>query len=440
MDLLGKYRILRLLGEGATSKVFLAHDPFGNRDVAIKIVARGVRDGEEGSGGSKSERFQKKFFVAEASLAGKLTHPHIVQIFDAVAEADPAYIVMEYVRGGTLERHTQPEHLLPVGDVLEMIFKCTRALDFAWRLGVIHRDLKPANIMRVEEQRTDGHHQPGTNVKVSDFGAAMSISASETQVSGVGSPAYMSPQQIKEHPLNHQTDIFSLGVVMYQLLTGQLPFQGSNNYSMMYQITHAEPVPPSELRPDLPPALDAIVMRALQKSLDDRYPTWDAFSFDLAEAFRSESLRDQDSRIADSEKFNSLRRLSFFGDFSDVELWEVVRLAEWHRVAAGQPLLREGEAGDGFFIIADGEVKVTKGRKLLNVLSAGECVGEMAYLTPERGTRGADVSTLSDAVVIHLANSTLARASEACRHRFDRAFLRILVERLALANQRLTGV
>lgn len=429
MDLLGKYRVLRLLGEGATSKVYLAHDPFGRREVAIKVVARGADDG------GKTERYQRKFFVAEASLAGKLTHPHIVQIYDAVAEADPAYIVMEYVRGGTLERHIQPDNLLPVGDVLEIIFKCSRALDFAWRLGVIHRDLKPANIMRADDGAA-----AGTNVKVSDFGAAMSVSANETQVSGVGSPAYMSPQQIKEHPLNHQTDIFSLGVVMYQLLTGQLPFQGSNNYSMMYQITHAEPVPPSALRPELPPALDDSVMRALQKSLDDRYPTWDAFSFDLAEAFRGEALREQDTRIADSEKFNSLRALPFFRDFSDVELWEVVRLGEWHRVAGGQMLLREGDAGDGFFIIAAGEVKVTKGRKLLNVLSAGECVGEMAWLTPERGTRGADVSTLSEAVVIHFANATLEHASEACRHRFDRAFLRILVERLALANQRLTGV
>ena len=433
MDLLGKYRIQRLLGEGATSKVFLAHDPFGRRDVAIKIVARGD---DTGVSGSKSERYQRKFFVAEASLAGKLTHPHIVQIYDAVADADPAYIVMEYVPGGTLEPYISPDRLLPVGDVLEIIFKCTRALDFAWRLGVIHRDLKPANIMRVE----DGAAVGGTNVKVSDFGAAMSVSATETQVSGVGSPAYMSPQQIKEHPLNHQTDIFSLGVVMYQLLTGQLPFQGSNNFSMMYQITHADPVPPSALRPELPPVLDDIVMRALQKSLDDRYPTWDAFSFDLAEAFRTEAQRDHGNRIADSEKFNSLRRLAFFRDFSDVELWEVVRLGEWHRVAGGQMLLREGDPGDGFFIIAEGEVKVTKGRKLLNVLSAGECVGEMAWLTPERGTRGADVSTLSEAVVIHLANAALEHASEACRHRFDRAFLRILVERLSLANQRLTGV
>jgi serine/threonine protein kinase len=433
MDLLGKYRIQRLLGEGATSKVFLAHDPFGRRDVAIKVVARGD---DTRTSGSKSERYQRKFFVAEASLAGKLTHPHIVQIYDAVADADPAYIVMEYVPGGTLEPYIAPDRLLPVGDVLEIIFKCTRALDFAWRLGVIHRDLKPANIMRVE----DGSAVGGTNVKISDFGAAMSVSATETQVSGVGSPAYMSPQQIKEHPLNHQTDIFSLGVVMYQLLTGQLPFQGSNNFSMMYQITHADPVPPSALRPELPPVLDDIVMRALQKSLDDRYPSWDAFSFDLAEAFRTEAQRDHGNRIADSEKFSSLRRLAFFRDFSDVELWEVIRLGEWHRVAAGQMLLREGDPGDGFFIIADGEVKVTKGRKLLNVLSAGECVGEMAWLTPERGTRGADVSTLSEAVVIHLANAALEHASEACRHRFDRAFLRILVERLSLANQRLTGV
>lgn len=435
MDLLGKYRILRLLGEGATSKVYLAHDPFADRDVAIKLVASGPETG------GKAQRYQKKFFIAEASLAGKLTHPHIVQIYDAVAETDPAYIVMEYVRGGTLEPYIAPDRLLPVGDVLEMIFKCTRALDFASRLGVIHRDLKPANIMRVEEEQPDGSWKPGTNVKVSDFGAAMEVGADQTQVSGVGSPAYMSPQQIKEHPLNHQTDIFSLGVVMYQLLTGQLPFQGSNNYSMMYQITHAEPLPPVQLRPELPTSVDRIVMRALQKSLEDRYQNWDEFSFDLAETFRSEFLYEQENRIADSEKLNSLRGLPFFSEFSDVELWEVVRIGEWQRMPPGSPLMSEGEAGDGFYLLATGEVKVTKQKKLLNVLSAGECVGEMAYLNRSSGgRRGADVSTLSEATLVFISNAALDHASEPCRHRFDRAFLRILVERLALANARLSNV
>jgi len=355
-----------------------------------------------------------------------------VQIYDAVADADPSYIVMEYVAGGTLEPYCTPDRLLPMVDLVEMIFKCTRALDFAYRLGVIHRDLKPANILRAGSS--------GSDVKISDFGAALSASSDQTAVAGIGSPAYMSPQQVKDHPLNHQSDIFSLGVVMYQLLTGQLPFQGSNNISIVYQIANVEPPPPSALRKGIPPAVDAIVMRALKKSLEERYPTWDAFSFDLAETFRNEHLEEARERIADTEKFNTLRGLAFFRDFNDVQLWELLGFSDWQRVKPGTVLMHEGQPGDNFCILAAGEVKVTKNAKLLNVLSAGECFGEMAYLNEAAGTRGADVSTLREATVITVPTEALRRASDACRHSFDRAFLRILVERLSLANTRLTSV
>jgi len=404
--------------------VFLGHDPFTGRDVAIKAVRASVfADGEDG-------KISKKLFITEASLAGKLVHPHIVQIFDAVADADPSYIVMEYVAGGTLEPYTKPESLLPVPDVVEMIFKCSRALDFAHRLGVIHRDLKPANIL----------HAEGTDVKISDFGAALTVSSDQTQVSGIGSPAYMSPQQVMEHPLNHQSDIFSLGVVFYQLLTGHLPFLGTNNFSLVYQITHGDPIPPTQVRPDLPPCLDAIVMKALEKDLEKRYPTWDAFSFELAEVFRNEGMAAmRDARVGDSDKFNLLRGLGFFRDFSDVAIWEVLRLSKWRRLNQGDALMREGEPGDHFCVLAEGKVKITKQNKLLNILSAGECFGEMAYLNPERGARSADVTAMGEGLVIVVATEALAQANQATRHEFDRAFLRILVDRLDMANTRLTS-
>ena len=426
MDKIGKYQVIKKLGEGATSIVWLGHDPFADRDVAIKVVASSVFSGGEHG------KIARNLFVTEASLAGKLVHPHIVQIYDAVADADPSYIVMEYVAGGTLEPYCTPDRLLPMVDLVEMIFKCTRALDFAYRLGVSHRDLKPANILRAGSS--------GSDVKISDFGAALSASSDQTAVAGIGSPAYMSPQQVKDHPLNHQSDIFSLGVVMYQLLTGQLPFQGSNNISIVYQIANVEPPPPSALRKGIPPAVDAIVMRAMKKSLEERYPTWDAFSFDLAETFRNEHLEEARERIADTEKFNTLRGLAFFRDFNDVQLWELLGFSDWQRVKPGTVLMHEGQPGDNFCILAAGEVKVTKNAKLLNVLSAGECFGEMAYLNEAAGTRGADVSTLREATVITVPTAALRRASDACRHSFDRAFLRILVERLSLANTRLTSV
>ncbi len=428
MEHLGKYEILGKLGEGATSTVFLAHDPFAQRNVAIKAVSASAFAGGENG------RIAKKLFITEASLAGKLVHPHIAQIYDAAAESDPSYIVMEYVPGGTLEPYTKPDTLLPMADVVEMVFKCSRALDFAHRLGVIHRDLKPANILRGSEDKSS------TDVKISDFGAALTVSSDQTQISGIGSPAYMSPQQVMEQPLNHQTDIFSLGVMFYQLLTGQLPFQGSTNYSLVYQITHEDPIPPTQVRQDLPACLGAVVMKALEKSTDKRYQTWDEFSFALAEAFRNENMAElRDARVGDSDKFNLLRTLGFFRNFTDVEIWEVLRLSQWRRLRQGDLLMHEGEHGDHFCVLAEGEVKITKQGKLLNVLSSGECFGEMAYLSPDRGARMADVTALGEGLVIAIATDTLAQASPATRHRFDQAFLRILVDRLDLANTRLTS-
>ncbi len=424
MEKIGKYQVVRKLGEGATSEVYLCHDPFANREVAIKVVF------PDALGDDENRNLFRKLFINEASLAGKLTHPHIVQIYDAVVDEGISYVVMEYVDGGTLEPHCNANALLPVEKIVEIIFKCTRALDFANRAGVIHRDIKPANILLHGE----------TDIKISDFGSALITTSMATQVSGIGSPAYMSPQQIKEHPLTLQTDIYSLGVVMYQLLTGQLPFQASNNFSMMYQITNVEPQPPSSLRPEIPPAADRIVRKAMQKELEQRYSDWDAFSDDLAAVISSEQAARKDE-FADSEKFNILRDLPFFADFGDAELWEVMRISSWEYCKPGKALMFDGQTGDFFCLLASGEVKVIKRGKLLNILNAGECFGEMAYISREAGSvRSADVVVLSQSRVITIHNEDLDRASDICRHKFDRAFMAILVERLSLSNSRLIGV
>ncbi|MCC6611423.1 MAG: protein kinase [Burkholderiales bacterium] len=426
-DYIGKYQVMRKLGDGATSEVFLCHDEFAKRDVAVKVVyLNRAGDGADG-------RVHRKLFVTEASLAGKLAHPHIVQIYDAVVSDGASYIVMEYVPGGTLERYCAPESLLPIEKVVEIVFKCTRALDFAHRLGITHRDIKPTNILLAAEGSTD--------IKICDFGAAiMSGGRDTTQVTGIGSPAYMSPQQVREQPLDHRTDVYSLGVVMYQLMTGALPYQGKNNFSMMYQITSVEAPPPSSHRKDVPPALDAIVRRAMAKSVADRYQTWEEFSFALAEALRSKDLAERTQEVADSEKFSTLRAMPFFGEFTDAELWEVLRISTWQDTGPGKVVIREGDAGDFFCILATGEVKVTKKQKLLNILASGECFGEMAYLSRATNERSADVSTMSPARIITIRCEDLENASDACRHRFDRAFMDILVERLTLANNRLTAV
>jgi serine/threonine protein kinase len=425
-DKIGKYNLVRVIGRGATSTVYLGNDPFTQREVAIKVASPEILTNPERG------KLYTHLFLNEASLVGKLSHPHIVQIFDAVVAEDLCYIVMEYVPGGTLEDYCAPGKLLPIERVVEIIFKCTRALDFAYRIGITHRDIKPANILFADDNPNSA------DIKISDFGAALVDSPEHTQVSGIGSPAYMSPQQVREQPLDLQTDIYSLGVVMYQLLTGQLPFIASTSYNIIYQIIHTEPVKPSALRAKLPEVLDTIVARAMCKDIHGRYQNWQEFAHDLAHAFRNKQLPARD--FADSEKFDTLRELAFFTEFSDVELWEVLRFSHWRSVVPGTTIMRDGERGDFFCFVAEGELKVIKKGRILNLLLTGDCFGEMAAISRGTQMRGADVVALTEAQIITVKGEALRQASEACRMHFYQSFLEVLASRLTLANARLVAV
>ena len=427
---LGKYELIRKLGAGSTATVWLAHDSFAERDVAIKIIDPKVLHDE------LQGRVYRRLLSNEASLAGKLIHPHIVKIYDAVVSEEESYIVMEYVAGGTLEQYCSPDNLLPLDRLVEIIFKSTRALDYAFRLGITHRDIKPANILIASspDEAIRG------DIKISDFGAAIQASnRTQTQVSGVGSPAYMSPQQVREAELNHQTDIYSLGVVMYQLLTGRLPFQATNNFAMVYQICNVDPPPPSSFRREIPAILDAVVARAMQKDLDARYATWEEFSHDLAQAFRSSNLTIRKPDFSDSEKFEALRKLSFFDEFSDVEIWEVVRLSRWDEVAPGTRIMKDGEIGDSFSLLIEGELSVVKSGHTLGRLVPGDCVGEMAVIGRADHLRGANVIAKTTAKVVTVPGNGLRTASDTCRMHFYQAFLGVLAVRLSQANIRLAA-
>jgi len=420
MDHVANYPIVRKLGEGATSEVFLCQDTFRGREVAVKrIFPEALRDPTRG-------RMFRKLFFTEASLAGKLVHPHIAQIYDAGIGEDSGYIVMEYVPGGTMERFCAPENLLPLEQVVDIIFKCTRALAYAHMQGVTHRDIKPGNLL---------YAGAPTDVKIGDFGLAMNVAAETTQITGVGSPAYMSPEQIREELVDHRTDLYSLGVVMYQMLSGQLPFKANNKFSMIYQITQHDP---SAVRRTVPTSLDRIVRRAMQKEAAKRYHSGDEFAEDLIEALRA-GLGEAKETFGDADKFTLLRSMRFFAAFTDQELWEVVKHGIWQRVQPGDVLLSEGDAGDFFCIVIEGEMRVTKNKKLLTVLAAGECFGEMAYLSARDRTRGATVTAAADSRILRVPVGDIEQASVSCRSKFDRAFISILVDRLNLANTRLTS-
>jgi serine/threonine protein kinase len=417
---IGKYPVLREIGSGATSRVYLARDPFAERDVAIKVFLF------DKHADAQQERMTHKAFVAEASLAGKLNHPHIVDIYDAVVEPDYSYLVMEYVPGTTLEAHSDVATLLPVTKVVEIIFKCIRALEYACRHGVIHRDIKPGNILLSQSGET----------KVSDFGASFQQKLQETtQLSGVGSPAYMSPEQIRMEPLTHQTDIYSLGVTMYRLLTGRLPFGASTQAALNYAILNTDPTRPAKLRPELPGLLDAIVMKAMEKDPAARYASWLDFGKDLSQAFAS--LRLAGASVSDSERFTKLRDFAFFADFNDVALWELIRIGAWRSIGAQTAVIREGDTGDSFYFLIDGEVDVTLSGKPLATVPAGRCFGELLYFADQAQRRTTTVTPRGPITVMEVKADAMRAATDGCQSAFNKACMRVLIERLVYSNEKL---
>ena len=425
----GKYEVKQLLGKGGTGSVYLAVDPFGQREVAIKVLEKLSSDPEQA-------RRQLRFFQNEAALAGKLRHPHIVSILDAgledVSEGDPLrYLVMEVVDGPPLTRYCDPAALLDPMRSVEIGYKCCKALEFANTLGVVHRDIKPANIL------TKGATAGELEIKLSDFGAAQLARSELTQVAGVGSPAYMSPEQVKGEEIEFRTDMFSLGGVLYHLLTGTRPFDGPTAYELVDSILNATPPPPSQVRSVVPRALDDVVMRALGKTRDERYSSWDEFAEALA---RLPGQQRSSQDLSDAEKFSASRRLSFFKRFSDVELWEAVRASRWEQHAAGEVLIQEGTPDEHFYVLASGMLKVTQRGKLLNAVSAGECVGEMAYARRDGQPRSATVTAIEPSWAMRMRVPDIDALSESCRARFNEAFLAIMAARLAMLGGRLVAM
>jgi tRNA A-37 threonylcarbamoyl transferase component Bud32 len=425
---IGKYPVRRKLGEGATSEVFLAHDPFRNRDVAIKRV-RPVLPAD-----TRDLAFQRRFFASEAALVGRLRHPNVVEIFDAVEDEHAPYLVMEYVPGGTLRRHCRADNLLPLAQVVEVGFKCAKALDYCWRQGLVHRDVKPANILCV----LDGPQL--ADIKITDFGSAFDQGAEHTQIHRVGSLAYMSPEQLDGATLDARSDMFSLSAVLYHLVAGRPPFDAVDAMAIMNQIHHLAPPPLAGTRAGVSPRLQALIEAGLAKRREDRPADWDAFAQALSELVTGRHVpRGNGQAVLDSERFNLLRPLEFFAGFGDVELWEVVHRATWQRHPYGAALYRKGDQGNTFHIITEGQVEVYRDGQRVASLGAGTSVGEMAYLAPNPAlrTHAADVLVSQPATTVAFTPAALEQLSLPTRHLFDRAFIQVLVRRLHAAHEAL---
>ena len=425
---IGKYRVLGRLGEGATSEVFLAHDEFRGIDVAIKRVRLGQRPD------SREDHFHQRFFAAEAALVGRLQHPNVVQILDAVADDDAPYLVMEYVPGVTLRRFCRADALLSLEQIVEIGFKCAMALGYVFRQGLIHRDVKPANLLATLDGETI------VDVKITDFGSVFNLQSDRTQIYRVGSLAYMSPEQLNGDALDCRADMYSLAAVLYHLIAGRPPFDATQQAAIMHQIYNVAPPPLATLREGVSPRLEALITRALAKPRDERHASWDEFAEALAALVANRDVpRGPLQGVLDSERFNLLRNLDFFAGFGDVELWEVVHRARWQRFPFGHALYRKGEQGRTFHIIAAGQIDVFRDGQRVAQLGVGTSVGEMAYLAPsaELRTHGADVLVAEPATTISFTPDTLEQLSINTRHLFDGAFIHVLVRRLHAAHEAL---
>jgi serine/threonine protein kinase len=417
LDRIGKFQLRNVLGKGASGTVYLALDTFSGDAVALKVLDPQVIASPD------FERTIAVQFLNEASLAGKLQHPHIAAILEASVDRDSGYIALEYVPGGNLAQYTTPDKLLSPANALQVAFKSCGALDYAFRQGIVHRDIKPANIMVVS----------GTNIKVGDFGAAF-LKTAEVSVGEIGSPYYMSPEMIRHAELDHRSDMFSLGVVLYELFTGQRPFTADSLQALFALISDAAPKAPSSIRPELGGEIDRIVLRMLAKDPAARYPDWAELALDIARIGR---MSVYDLEVPDSEKFTALRKVPLLESLGEPEIWELVHAGRWSRVAPQKPVVTEGQPGRSLFFLARGSAKVTRQGRLLGILGAGECFGEMAYVKGGAAPRQATIESISDVVVAEFEPEMLRKTSARCQLQLAYALLHSLVDRLGLANDRL---
>ncbi|MEW5723168.1 MAG: serine/threonine-protein kinase, partial [Thermodesulfobacteriota bacterium] len=350
-------------------------------------------------------------------------HPNIVYVYDASIETDRCYIVMEYVDGPTLKDFCQKDRLLPVETVVKVIYQCTKALDYAHKKGVVHRDIKPSNIMISKKKEV---------AKIADFG----IAAIEGTTLGKPGEAtfslfYSSPEQLAKKELTGQSDLFSLGVAMYELLTGVRPFDAETEVGIFWKITKEDPKPLRQLRPDLPESLDRIISRVLQKDLDKRYKTGQQLAWELSAYF--DHLNQQADETTNQEKHHALKRLEFFREFTGPELDEVIGVTQWVTYEPGAAIITEGAMDDCFYIVVSGGVRVTKGGKVLADLRSGDSFGEMAYLG--KTSRTADVSAVGHTVLLRVNPTVIDQTTTNTQLRFFKVFTGILIQRLAQTSK-----
>jgi len=412
-DRIGKYQLDEIIHQGKYRTIYKAHDPFLERDVAIKVSQ--FPDHQEGE--ENSQQIRNSFFL-ETRAVGKLQHPNIVSVYDAGVGDRQTYIVMEYIEARSLASVMDAHEEISVSKVIDIVFKCCKALEYAHSKDVVHRDIKPANILITE----DG------NVKIVDFGIAKVRDEIDTFSSGLfGSPLYMAPEQIEEQEVGPSTDLYALGVVLYEALIGEKIFEADNVHTHMYKILNEKPKPLENFGVEHAQKLQPIIDQALEKKPEQRYPA----AADFASAISSVdvALRYEEAEIIKRVNADQVGMLGFFESFSQKQLSEFVDLATWLKIAKQETILSAGEIDQTFYVIVAGKAVVYKLNDPVKTLTEGDCFGEIGLLRNENSNTSFMADT--DMLLMKISTSDLDKMSTELQAQFYKAVSHSIVKRLA---------
>ncbi|MBF0456608.1 MAG: protein kinase [Nitrospirae bacterium] len=401
---IGRYEVLDILGEGAMGVVYRGHDTIIDRIVAIKTVKMENIDAAQ----KKNELIGH--FYHEARIAGKLSHPNIANIYDVGQDNGVHYLVLEYIDGITLKAAMSEQADMPLLEKLRILIDVGRTLHYAHQHGVIHRDIKPANIMLLKN----------SHIKIMDFGIAMLASSAEEQAAqgGLkGTPAYLSPEQINGAGIDRQTDVFSLGVLAYEFLSGKKPFIAGAIHELLDKILNEEPVMPHKVNPLLEASLSKLIMKAIEKKKELRCQSASEFA-DILELYAAQMDMERTQNISSIRNYDKTvlaetlkKKYTFFSDFTTEELLKIISISTYKTYKKGDCIFNEGDIGTKMFILISGSVRITKAFKdseeetLLAVLKAGECFGEMAVM--DASPRFAAATADTDCVTIAISDVIL---------------------------------
>jgi len=397
INLSGRYKIIRKLGEGGMASVYRAYEKDLDRDVAIKVLPRAFLHDKK-----FIERFKR-----EARIAAKLEHPNIINIYQINIKEDLCYIVMNYIKGLNLSEEINNRGILPVENIVVWGSQICSALSYAHKNGVIHRDLKPENIMIDQNDR----------VVVMDFGIAYAVQDIVLTQTGtvMGSPLYMSPEMAKGEEIDNRSDIYSIGVILYQMATATLPFQASGAPSLMYMHVHEPPDPPDIRNSDVPPWLRDTILKCLAKNPDNRFSNIDELRIAL-EKHKAPKL--SPAVLADAKKFRKehvpgqiidvLEKIPIFRGLSFEQFKQILMICSRQKLLEGEILCHTGEESLEIFILIRGKLQVTfeDGKEFSRIRPLG-IVGEMGVFTGD--TRSATVVAASKCTILTIKKDDLFR-------------------------------